>query len=48
MSKGDLDTPVEVESSDEIGDLALSLERMRASLKAAIIRLNQQDVRRRA
>ncbi len=48
MSKGDLDTPVGVESRDEVGDLALSLERMRASLKAAMIRLNQQDVRRRA
>jgi nitrate/nitrite-specific signal transduction histidine kinase len=48
MSKGVLDTPVGVESRDEVGDLALSLEHMRASLKAAMIRLNQQDVRRRA
>jgi HAMP domain-containing protein len=48
MSKADLDTPVEVESRDEIGALALSLERMRASLKAAMARLNQQDIRRRA
>jgi HAMP domain-containing protein len=40
MSKGDLDTPVSVgiESHDEIGDLARSLERMRSSLKAAMSR----------
>ncbi len=38
MSKGDLDTPVGagIASHDEIGDLARSLERMRASLKAAM------------
>lgn len=38
MSKGDLDTPVgiAIESHDEIGDLARSLERMRSSLKAAM------------
>jgi HAMP domain-containing protein len=41
MSKGDLDTSVEVTSSDEIGELAIALERMRASLKAAFTRLNQ-------
>jgi HAMP domain-containing protein len=41
MSKGDLDTSVEVTSSDEIGELAVALERMRASLKAAFTRLNQ-------
>lgn len=42
MSKGDLDTPVgvRVKSHDEIGDLARSLERMRASLKAAMSRLS--------
>jgi HAMP domain-containing protein len=40
MSRGDLDTPVSVgiESHDEIGDLARSLERMRSSLKAAMSR----------
>ena len=40
MSKGDLDTPVSIgiESHDEIGDLARSLERMRSSLKAAMSR----------
>lgn len=41
ISKGDLETPVGVETSDEIGDLARSLGRMRASLKAAMARLTQ-------
>jgi HAMP domain-containing protein len=36
LSTGDLETPVPVDSNDEIGELARSLERMRASLKAAI------------
>jgi HAMP domain-containing protein len=42
MSKGDLETPVSVgiESRDEIGDLARSLERMRSSLKAAMSRFS--------
>jgi HAMP domain-containing protein len=42
MSKGNLDTPVSVsiESHDEIGDLARSLERMRSSLKAAMSRFS--------
>ena len=42
MSQGDLDTPVSIsiESRDEIGDLARSLERMRSSLKAAMSRLS--------
>jgi HAMP domain-containing protein len=41
ISKGDLEMPVGVETRDEIGDLARSLGRMRASLKAAMARLNQ-------
>ena len=41
ISMGDLDTPVGVESTDEIGDLAQSVERMRASLKAAMARLSR-------
>jgi HAMP domain-containing protein len=41
ISKGDLEAAVGVETRDEIGDLALSLGRMRASLKAAMARLNQ-------
>ena len=38
---GQLDTPVSFQSNDEIGELARSLERMRASLKAAMVRLNK-------
>lgn len=41
ISRGQLDTPVSFHSNDEIGELARSLERMRASLKAAMIRLNR-------
>ena len=42
MSKGDLETPVSIgiESHDEIGALARSLERMRSSLKAAMARFS--------
>ena len=42
MSKGNLDTPVSIgiESRDEIGDLARSLERLRSSLKAAMSRFS--------
>jgi HAMP domain-containing protein len=43
MSRGDLDTPVRLQARDEIGELALSLERMRASLKAAMLRLSRED-----
>ena len=44
VTKGDLETSVSgkcVESRDEIGDLARSLERMRSSLKAAMMRLER-------
>jgi len=41
ISMGDLETPVAIETRDEIGDLARSLGRMRASLKAAMIRLSR-------
>jgi two-component system, cell cycle sensor histidine kinase and response regulator CckA len=41
ISRGHLDTPVSVQSDDEVGELARSLERMRASLKAAMVRLNK-------
>lgn len=44
MSTGDLDTPVRIKSRGEIGDLARSLERMRASLKAAMLRLNRTPI----
>jgi two-component system cell cycle sensor histidine kinase/response regulator CckA len=41
ISRGRLDTTVSVHSQDEVGELARSLERMRASLKAAMTRLNR-------
>jgi len=41
ISMGDLETPVAIETRDEIGDLARSLGRMRASLKAAMSRLKR-------
>lgn len=41
ISTGDLETPVVAESDDEIGELARSLERMRASLRAAIRRIGR-------
>jgi HAMP domain-containing protein len=44
ISRGQLDTPVSFQSNDEIGELARSLERMRASLKAA--GLSQPGLRR--
>lgn len=43
MSTGDLDTPIHLNANDEIGDLARSLERMRASLKAAMARLSREQ-----
>jgi HAMP domain-containing protein len=45
VTKGDLETSVSgkcVQSRDEIGDLARSLERMRSSLKAAMMRLERE------
>ena len=41
ISMGDLDVPIKSESRDEFGELTHSLERMRASLKAAMVRLGQ-------
>lgn len=41
ISRGRLDTTVSIQSNDEVGELGRSLERMRASLKAAMIRLNR-------
>jgi len=41
VSMGDLETAVGIESNDEIGDIACSVERMRASLKAAMARLSR-------
>ncbi len=44
MSTGDLETPVRINSRGEIGELARSLERMRSSLKAAMLRLNRTPI----
>jgi HAMP domain-containing protein len=41
ISKGDLDVPIEMDSNDEIDELARSLERMRNSLKVAMARVSQ-------
>jgi methyl-accepting chemotaxis protein len=41
MSMGDLDSPIEVTSQDEIGELQASVERMRVSLKAVMERLKR-------
>lgn len=42
MSRGDLEHPIDIKSADEIGRLAHSLERMRASLKAAMAHLSRR------
>lgn len=42
ISRGDLDVAIEVNTGDEMQDLAESLERMRASLKAAVERLRRR------
>ena len=42
ISRGHLDNTVSMQSNDEVGELARSLERMRASLKAAMVRLNRE------
>ncbi len=42
ISRGNLDVSVLVHGDDEVGELARSLERMRASLKAAMLRLNRE------
>ncbi len=48
MSRGDLDSAIPVEFVGEIGDLAYSLERMRTSLKAAMVRLSRERALRHA
>jgi methyl-accepting chemotaxis protein len=42
MSLGELDVDIDVEGSNEIGQLAESLRRMQASLRSAIERLRQR------
>jgi len=41
ISRGDLDIPIEINLSGEIGELAKAIDRMRTSLKAAIERLRR-------
>ncbi|HZD39571.1 MAG TPA: HAMP domain-containing protein [Terriglobales bacterium] len=43
ISKGQLDLPVGIASNDELGELGRSIERLRASLKAAMVRLDHQE-----
>jgi HAMP domain-containing protein len=43
ISRGDMDAPIEVKTGDEMEDMAKSIERMRASLKAAIERLRSRQ-----
>ena len=43
ISRGRLDATVSIQSDDEVGELGRSLERMRASLKAAMVRLNRDN-----
>jgi len=43
ISRGRLDASVSIQSDDEVGELGRSLERMRASLKAAMLRLNRDS-----
>jgi len=43
ISRGRLDASVTIQSDDEVGELGRSLERMRASLKAAMARLNRDS-----
>ncbi len=42
ISRGRLDTSVSIQTNDEVGELGRSLARMRASLKAAMVRLNRE------
>ena len=47
ISLGELGVPIEITSTDEIGDLADALRRMQASLRKAIQRLQRRHLRRR-
>ncbi|GEM_PF-2308596 len=46
ISLGELSVPIEITSTDEIGDLADALRRMQASLRKAIQRLQRRHLRR--
>jgi methyl-accepting chemotaxis protein len=42
ISMGDLDTPIQIKATGEVGVLAESIERMQTSVKAAIERLQRR------
>jgi methyl-accepting chemotaxis protein len=42
ISMGELDTPIRIKAKGEVGALAASIERMQASVKAAIERLQKR------
>lgn len=44
ISFGEIDLPIEVTGGGEIGELAASLERMRSSIKKAIVRLRRVSI----
>ncbi|KUJ96052.1 MAG: hypothetical protein XD41_0914 [Desulfonauticus sp. 38_4375] len=46
ISLGELETPIDITSTDEIGDLADALRRMQVSLRKAIQRLQRRSQRR--
>ena len=48
ISRGNLDVPINVTTGDEMEDLAGSLERMRASLKLAVQRLQSKRISRKS
>lgn len=47
ISFGEIDLPIEVKGGGEIGELAASLERMRSSIKKAIVRLRRVSIKRK-
>jgi len=44
ISKGEFMVPLELKRTDEIGEIARSLERMRSSLHAAVTRLEADQL----
>ena len=44
VSRGELDLPMAIDQSDEIGDLSRSFERMRSSLHAGVKRLEDDKI----
>ena len=48
LSKGDFDVGLELQRSDEFGDIARSLERLRSSLRAVTTRLDKRQLAQRS